>query len=400
MKSFEAVKKNSIKIVGIANALAEIIGIIAGKSRSGLMWRIIGIYFLITGIAFVAAAIGTVNGRRKKKAVKSDKRPLIFEISRNPKQLGINCILVGICLVKCNLLTVIAMLIGILIGHIQIIKREKCLDEKENGRLGEYYKKTSRYLGIGRVSFKKVIFDLYLVLMLWSAFYFCTLLIYAGPLLSMIWIWPILGAFSMLRCIMIYREDREKNRIRLPKFVYPVYLTIALGLIAFFVVVEALVIGSMTATPKEDLEYVIVLGAKVNGTAPANPLLMRINKAEEYMKANPSTILVASGGQGWDEGISEAECIKNQLSDRGIDESRIVLESKSTSTEENLFNTFEIIGDKELGIITNSFHEYRALRLAKQAGFTDVYPVPATTLYPVGIHYIVREFFGVIVYCR
>jgi uncharacterized SAM-binding protein YcdF (DUF218 family) len=58
----------------------------------------------------------------------------------------------------------------------------------------------------------------------------------------------------------------------------------------------------------------------------------------------------------------------------------------------------DIIGDPaaSVGIITNSFHEYRAMQIALKAGYENVNKVPATTLLPVGIHYMVREFFGVV----
>ena len=47
-----------------------------------------------------------------------------------------------------------------------------------------------------------------------------------------------------------------------------------------------------------------------------------------------------------------------------------------------------------MGIVTNGFHELRALSIAKREGYENVSSVPARTLFPVGIHYVVREFFG------
>ena len=72
----------------------------------------------------------------------------------------------------------------------------------------------------------------------------------------------------------------------------------------------------------------------------------------------------------------------------------------STDTEENLKNCLEIIGnvDASVGIITNGFHEFRAMAIAKNTGYTNVYSVPSITLMPVGIHYVVREFFGMMEY--
>ena len=62
--------------------------------------------------------------------------------------------------------------------------------------------------------------------------------------------------------------------------------------------------------------------------------------------------------------------------------------------------SYEIIGDPNasVGVITNGFHELRALSIAKRTGFNNAYSVPAVTLYPVGIHYVVREFFGMMEY--
>ena len=95
--------------------------------------------------------------------------------------------------------------------------------------------------------------------------------------------------------------------------------------------------------------------------------------------------------------ISESECARRELIEKyGIDSGRIIMEDESTDTEENLEFSLEKIGDPKarVGIVTNSFHECRALAIAKKVGFEDVQPVPATTLLPVGIHYVVREFFG------
>ena len=81
-----------------------------------------------------------------------------------------------------------------------------------------------------------------------------------------------------------------------------------------------------------------------------------------------------------------------------MNESRIILEDKSTDTEENLKNSLVIIGDEDayVGIISNGFHEYRAMSIARNVGYNNVHSVPAVTLFPVGIHYTVREFFGMV----
>ena len=119
----------------------------------------------------------------------------------------------------------------------------------------------------------------------------------------------------------------------------------------------------------------------------------------QYLGENEGTVCVASGGQGRHEDISEAQAALNVLTEQyGIDADRIVLEEKSTDTEENLSYSLEIIGDSgaSVGIVTNGFHELRAMSIARKTGYENVYSVPAQTLFPVGIHYCVREFFGMV----
>ena len=55
----------------------------------------------------------------------------------------------------------------------------------------------------------------------------------------------------------------------------------------------------------ENLDYLIVLGAHVNGTRLSRALRFRVEKAEEYLRENPRTLAVLSGGRGVDEKISE-----------------------------------------------------------------------------------------------
>ena len=114
---------------------------------------------------------------------------------------------------------------------------------------------------------------------------------------------------------------------------------------------------------------VVVLGCRVYGTKASLMLEERLYAALKYLNENPSSKVIVSGGQGHDEGISEAECMYNWLVDKGLDSSRIILESKSTTTYENILYSFEIIENRKLNpqiaIVSNEFHLYRGMKLAK-----------------------------------
>lgn len=392
-----------LKIVTIIVPVVDFISIMWGKSYLNIMGKVIGLFFAAMGIIlfFLATFFMKDNWRAGVAREESDRTLVtngIYKYSRNPAFLGFDFLYIGLCLMYCNPATIVATAVGIVIFHLQIKEEEKFLGEKFGEEFAAYKQTASRYFGFGKMGFKKVIAIIYAVLFVWSVFYFITLIVYAGPFLSWIWLWILLGAFSALRFFMLYKEFKGTNKIKIPKPVYFIYVCFCALCLTFFAIVEFNIIKAMTATPKDDLSYVILLGAGVNGTTPTRPLVCRLDKATEYMKDNPNTVLIASGGQGMLESISEAECIRRELVKRGIDENRIILEDKSTSTEENLRYSLEIIKDPnaDVGLITNSFHEYRAGLIAESEGYTNVTPVPAVTLFPVGIHYIVREFFGVV----
>ena len=116
------------------------------------------------------------------------------------------------------------------------------------------------------------------------------------------------------------------------------------------------------------------------------------------MQKNPEAVCVVSGGKGSDEKISEAEAMRRYLVDKGLDESRIIMEDKSTSTFENIKFTFAITDKLALGrditIVTDGFHQYRASLIAKKEGAGEVKAYSAHTEPRYAPAYWVREWLG------
>lgn len=178
------------------------------------------------------------------------------------------------------------------------------------------------------------------------------------------------------------------------KIGFKIVVTLA---IITFVAVEGLIVSKQFEVPPENADYVIILGAKVNNTTPSVSLKYRIEEGVEYLLANKNTKVIVSGGKGSDEGISEAQCMKDELVKAGIDEDRIIMEDNSFSTKENLTNSKAFIEEKDaVVIISNGFHIYRALHLAKELGYTHVYGDGASsTTWLIPANYV-REFVAVI----
>ena len=147
----------------------------------------------------------------------------------------------------------------------------------------------------------------------------------------------------------------------------------------------------------QNLEYIIVLGAHVQGTRLTLALLERTRRALQYLEENPETKAVLSGGQGEGEDISEAQAMCNYLVEHGIDRERLILEGRSTSTTENLKFSLEIIGlDLSVGELTNNFHVIRGTAIGKKCGCKEIYPIPSRYRSWRLLIYIPREILAII----
>ena len=175
---------------------------------------------------------------------------------------------------------------------------------------------------------------------------------------------------------------------------------VCLGLLAAAITFGFVFHGSLGGGDT-DCQYIIVLGAGVNGTVPSLTLRERIDAAYDYLTAHPDTICIVSGGQGRNEDISEAACMYRELTEMGIDPERIWMEDKSTSTAENLDFTLALIEEKtgtrpsHLGIVSSEYHLYRAGLMAADRGLTNT-GIPATTSWlSLRVNYFLREIVAV-----
>ena len=147
--------------------------------------------------------------------------------------------------------------------------------------------------------------------------------------------------------------------------------------------------------------HVVVLGAGVHGTVPSLSLRNRLDAAAAYLKENPDMICIVSGGQGEGEDISEAQCMFQDLVDNGIAPERIWMEDRSTSTEENLRFSLDLIESRtgirpeEIGLISSEYHLYRAGLFAQEEQVTAI-GIPARTAWiSLRINYFLREIVAV-----
>lgn len=152
------------------------------------------------------------------------------------------------------------------------------------------------------------------------------------------------------------------------------------------------VISGCFEEPSESPDYIIVLGAKADGRNPSLILKSRLDKAEEIYENNKKAKIVVTGGQGADEIITEAECMKDYLMISGIPEDAIIYENKAESTQENMEFSAKLIDENaDSVIVTSEFHVRRALKIAENCGYSNVSAAPAHTQIFLLPNYILRE---------
>ena len=216
-------------------------------------------------------------------------------------------------------------------------------------------------------------------------------------------------SFSALVCICLIALILFYTIMPMVGWKFPGFAKVTTRVFTMLLVIGLLVVGATEAViihasfgdPKEQVEYMVVLGAKVNANGPSVSLWDRICGAYEYLEEHPDVIAVLSGGQGTDEPITEAECMYRELVSLGIDPKRLLREEEATSTWENFKFSLDLIEEKtgvrpeKLGVLSSEYHLFRASLFAKACGVEFV-GIPAKTSRPSqAINHFMREVAGV-----
>ena len=216
-------------------------------------------------------------------------------------------------------------------------------------------------------------------------------------------------SFSALVCMVLIAIILFYVFMPLIGLKFPVFAKCTTRLFTIVLIVGLLVVGATEAViihksfgdPGETVDYVVVLGAKVNANGPSVSLWDRICAAYEYAQDHPDTILVLSGGQGTDEPITEAECMFRELFWLGVDLDRLWIEDLATSTWENLKFSLDLI-EKEtgvrpakIGVLSSEYHLFRASLFAKACDVEFVGIPARTSRWGQRINHFMREVAGV-----
>lgn len=131
---------------------------------------------------------------------------------------------------------------------------------------------------------------------------------------------------------------------------------------------------------------IIILGCSVVGGFPCALLKERLETGYMSWMLNPNSVIVVSGGQGDNEPAPESIIMANYLLRRGVPREKIIMESKSRCTAQNIEYSIKTMERYEIAsarvravIVSNGFHVPRATMLAKRFGLKNVTGLSAPT---------------------
>ena len=125
----------------------------------------------------------------------------------------------------------------------------------------------------------------------------------------------------------------------------------------------------------ENIDAILVLGAGIWGTNPSPMLEDRLTEAIYLYENDVSSKLIMSGDHGR-ENYNEVTVMKEFAIEKSIPSENIFMDHAGFSSYDSLYRAKEIFGVKKVAIVTQEYHLYRALYIAKKLGI-DAYGVSA-----------------------
>lgn len=183
------------------------------------------------------------------------------------------------------------------------------------------------------------------------------------------------------------------------KFVINILYIFICICVLYSIVISCFMAKAANKQAPSDDTTLVVLGCKVDGEKPSKSLHRRLDAAYNYLTEHPNVKCIVSGGKGNNEKISEAQCMYNFLTEKGIENKRIYMENKSTNTYENLNYSMNIIEENNLStnitVVTDGYHQLRAEIIGRKNNISIKGAVSSDTPIEVLPTYWVREWLAI-----
>lgn len=172
---------------------------------------------------------------------------------------------------------------------------------------------------------------------------------------------------------------------------------VLLGTVVFGTLL-CLSLGGARDDVRGEPQVMIILGCQLHDWGPSVMLQDRLDKALEYLSDHPDMTVIVSGGQGDNEPDSEAQGMADYLAGCGFSREKIILESQSHNTWQNLTYSAQLLEEAGFDIkegviiVSNGFHLTRARMLAGRLGYEDISTLAAPSSHlPSRLKMYIRE---------
>ena len=117
----------------------------------------------------------------------------------------------------------------------------------------------------------------------------------------------------------------------------------------------------------DDIDCILVLGCGVWGEEPSPMLSDRLEKGIELYKKGIAKKIIMSGDHGRSD-YDEVNVMKKYAIDRGVSSEDIFMDHAGFSTYESMYRAKEVFNVKSVVIVSQEYHLYRAIYIAKNLG--------------------------------
>lgn len=209
-----------------------------------------------------------------------------------------------------------------------------------------------------------------------------------------------LGMFT----VALRRPSKLLWRNALRVILFMILLMMGMVTLVITIVLVSPFSSSITDQPRQEYDAGVILGAAVwSGDRPSPVLRERINKGYDLLKNGNAQFLVLTGGEGAPNELPEAEVARRELLKQGVDPTRIVTETNTSSTLEQILFIRDHLQKKQgwqsFIIISDQFHLKRALEICD---FNNIDAIGVSSESPLGpqnlAQYHLRESGALVLY--
>ena len=216
--------------------------------------------------------------------------------------------------------------------------------------------------------------------------------------------------FLLALAFIIYAFAYQPAVVKAPKLIQSILTIVPISIAYLFVAFANFLTASMLyyfKPIKYDQDVLIVLGSGlINGDKVGRLLTNRILAAIKFSDkqlhlTGRRPLIIFSGGQGNNESLSEGLAMQKWAQNNGYDTSETLIETQSRNTYQNLLFSSQLMPSQvqHVLIVSNTYHSFRAVMLARYFGFEYQGLGGKTPLYFIP-NALVREFVAVLVMNR